>query len=592
MKKIILLLFFLCTLTISSCKKFNSELKKYYYDNAAEIVPVFKAAFGVDSVETNFYSKISLRKNVLYKKWKCYGLVEFIFSYNNQLYATNLAFEFTTEADAKSFMNFTNGVEGFPLYKMRGNIVYMDCSFMYFFFDDYKIVQDLYLVSKDETTFIGIKDSIKTAKIDVVLPDTITSITGFAFKPRNENSNYIGKINKLICNKNLKSIGMGALYAFNKIEEISLNDGLENIGQGAFDNGNNSYVDIVIPSSVKKIAKNAFFKYNIFVDANKGTQLWDNKIAISQNSNIYFKEEWEYDENRLPVLKFNNNESSLEYCYYNNIEKVKQIYQALTDSPIVTTKYYKKDDLAYTEFYKYNCVASISFQYLKEIQSVKEYSVWEFSNPLDATEFLEYMNNKAGFKKYKLENLIVYEDIVPMYYLLNNYKDVDDYMILSKDEKTFIGIKEGSDVSNLNIVLPNSVESIAGYAFKSISLNSFNIRVIDRIVFSENLKTIGPYAFDRIYISKQIILNNGLESIAEGAFNLIDKSSYADILLPLTVKYIGDKAFNYCNIFVNTSKDNPLWNSESCFKEDIRIYYKDEWRINQSGQLIVTTKNE
>ena len=34
---------------------------------------------------------------------------------------------------------------------------------------------------------------------------------------------------------------MGALYAFNKIEEISLNDGLENIGQGAFDNGNNSY---------------------------------------------------------------------------------------------------------------------------------------------------------------------------------------------------------------------------------------------------------------------------------------------------------------------------------------------------------------
>mgnify|MGYP003301102876 CR=1 FL=1 len=71
MKKIILLLFFLCTLTISSCKKFNSELKKYYYDNAAEIVPVFKAAFGVDSVETNFYSKISLRKNVLYKKWKC-----------------------------------------------------------------------------------------------------------------------------------------------------------------------------------------------------------------------------------------------------------------------------------------------------------------------------------------------------------------------------------------------------------------------------------------------------------------------------------------------------------------------------------------
>ena len=76
-----------------------------------------------------------------------------------------------------------------------------------------------------------------------------------------------------------------------------------------------------------------------------------------------------------------------------------------------------------------------------------------------------------------------------------------------------------------------------------------------------------------------------------GGINMTNKE-YADILLPLTVKYIGDKAFNYCNIFVNTSKDNPLWNSESCFKEDIRIYYKDEWRINQSGQLIVTTKNE
>ena len=48
---------------------------------------------------------------------------------------------------------------------------------MYFFFDDYKIVQDLYLVSKDETTFIGIKDNVKTAKIDVVLPKILSANT-------------------------------------------------------------------------------------------------------------------------------------------------------------------------------------------------------------------------------------------------------------------------------------------------------------------------------------------------------------------------------------------------------------------------------
>lgn len=590
MKKIIILFILSFFMIIcSSCERLKGQLKEYYDANMEETMKIYQYLWETDSATPHFMKKNALRGTNYYEKWRCQSAIKCDFYIDNRSYTQFIAWEFSDETDAKNYLAYSNGISGYQKYNIKENIVFENSSFMYFLFDDYKVVDDLYLVSNDGATFIGLKDGIKTDNLDVILPESITNAAGFALRARNEDSNYSKIINKIVCNKNLKSIGTLFAPVFTKKVELILNEGLEYLGSAIFENHNKSYTDIVIPSTVKGIAENAFYYCNLYINANKGEQLWNSMIAIGETSNIYYKEEWEYNDEGKPVVKVVNDDSSkLKKYYDSNIDNVKQIYQELTGAPYVVTEYYTKEELIDTDFYDYNCLSCIMFKYFNDMEYVTKYSAWEFSTSAEAQSFLEYMNNDEGYDRYKIENTIVYEDVVPMYYLLENYKVVDEYVILSNDETTFVGFVKGTDVSNLNFVLPETIISIAGYAFNTIDRNAQNIRKIGGVVFNENLKTIGSYAFEKVYISNQLILNEGLESVGDSAFNLIDKSSYADVLIPSTLEYIGNNAFNYCNIFVNTSIEETTWDNNKCFGIDVKFYYKDEWRITNSGKIIIT----
>ena len=590
MKNIILIVFLsLLILCCSSCERSKGKLKEYYEANMEETIKIYKTLWEADSATPHFMKKNTLRGTDYYEKWKCQAAIKCDFYVDNRSYTQFIAWEFSNETDAKNYLAYSNGIFGYPKYKIKENIVFDNSVFMYFLFDDYKVVDDMYLISNDGTTFIGLKDGLQGDNLDVILPKSVTNTAGFALRARNEDSNYYNRINKIVCNENLKSIGDLFTPIFSKNVELILNEGLEYLASAIYENHNKEYADIIIPSTVKYISENAFYYCALYINANRGEQLWNSMIAIGDTCNIYYKENWEFNKDGKPVAKMDNCDvSKLKKYYDSNIEDVKVIYQQLIKYPYIIAEYHTKEKLMNTVFSDYNCQSCIMFKYLKDIEYVSNYSVWEFTSSEEAQVFMEYLNNKEGFDRYKIEGTIVYEDIVPMYYLLENYKVVEDYMILSNDETTFVGFVDGFDAFNFNFILPESIISIAGYAFNTIEMNSGSMKKIEGIVFNENLKTIGSYAFENVYISNQLILNEGLESIGDGAFNLIDKSSYADILIPSTLKYIGNKVFNYCNIFVSTTVEETTWDNNDWFWINVKFYYKDEWKITNSGKIIIT----
>ncbi|MBQ2903205.1 MAG: leucine-rich repeat protein [Clostridia bacterium] len=85
------------------------------------------------------------------------------------------------------------------------------------------------------------------------------------------------------------------------------------------------------------------------------------------------------------------------------------------------------------------------------------------------------------------------------------------------------------------LVLPESLEYIGDYVFRSLPLNEISI--------PSGVKKIGDYAFSDTDISK-VTLNEGLEKIGSNAFSYCGNLEAID--LPDTVNYIGSYAFCDC----------------------------------------------
>lgn len=86
------------------------------------------------------------------------------------------------------------------------------------------------------------------------------------------------------------------------------------------------------------------------------------------------------------------------------------------------------------------------------------------------------------------------------------------------------------------VVIPKGVEHIGNQAFGDMS-------ELISVKFEGAVKTIGDIAFEATPKLKSITFNEGLESIAWGAFR---NSGLQTVMLPSTLKHIGDYAFENC----------------------------------------------
>ena len=223
--------------------------------------------------------------------------------------------EFKTVEDAEKMMN-KDVIENI-YYARYENIVYYLGPFSSLFVNGSKIIDKFgfSLTPKEDVLYAyDVNEVYKTETI--IMPSTIKYI----LMPGLNSNKYaqkivcgenlekigfyaLGNMENLECfeaNSKLKSIGRSALSKNPKLKTVILNDGLEYIDENAFgDCPSLEYV--VIPVSVKDIGYEAFTSGILYIEAESRPEEW-NKNFAGKDVTIYWGNEWEYNEDGIPVV--------------------------------------------------------------------------------------------------------------------------------------------------------------------------------------------------------------------------------------------------------------------------------------------------
>lgn len=130
------------------------------------------------------------------------------------------------------------------------------------------------------------------------------------------------------------------------------------------------------------------------------------------------------------------------------------------------------------------------------------------------------------------------------------YESLGSNVIIERKTKTLLlGCK--------NSTIPDGVEAIGALAFNNCQ--------IEKIQFPETVKSIGDNAFASCRYLTEVILPEGLDSIAYSAFR--DCELLETIEFPTTMKYFGEEAFYNCHNLMNvvSNIEDPKEISESVF---------------------------
>lgn len=185
---------------------------------------------------------------------------------------------------------FSNGENHLPLSSLKfNNQWYLALSFphIYELMDDYKYINNAYFVDNNS---ILIKMRKETTSI-INLPYHTFAISSYAFY----NNSYLEKI---VLNEGLFRIDECAFMNCKNLKNVYLNQGLRVINAYSF-YGCTKLDSVVIPQSVIMIGENAFISGNIFCEQEKKPVFWNDNFVIG-DAKVYWKGEWEYDENNIP----------------------------------------------------------------------------------------------------------------------------------------------------------------------------------------------------------------------------------------------------------------------------------------------------
>ena len=104
------------------------------------------------------------------------------------------------------------------------------------------------------------------------------------------------------------------------------------------------------------------------------------------------------------------------------------------------------------------------------------------------------------------------------------------------------------------IDLPNFID---GKPVVGIVEGGFPNRPFFSVVFSDNIREVGDYAFSGCDRLEKLVLNEGLEWISKYAFT--ECKSLYNITIPASVQFVGEFAFSGCNSleWIYVAQDNP-----------------------------------
>lgn len=288
---------------------------------------------------------------------------------------------------------------------------------------------------------------------------------------------------------NATSLGDGAFYGLESLENIVLNEGLLSLGKEVF-NRCNKISSIVLPNSVKEIGDYSFKDCENLETVFISSSIEKVGEEVFRNCN---------------KLKFNYDESSSGYYLGNGKSKylflldIKEGTSTITPNVECRIIYLKDKDLSLVQ--SINVTKNVKDIFLSSVNG------WE-----KLTSASVDSNNKIFDSRNNCNSII--------------RTSTNDLVFGTKNSK-----------------IPNDIVSIAEEAFKG--------KIIDRSVSLKNLiipnsvTSIGEYAFEGCIGLGTITLGTGMNSIPEGMFSGCE--NLHNVVIPNSYDMIGNNAFNGCS---------------------------------------------
>lgn len=380
------------------------------------------------------------------------------------------------------------------------------------------------LYNKDKSQLIAcpkLKEGIFT------VPETVSVISDYAFSDC--------KIEQIIMNGNINSIGEAAFRECKKLSSIIIPEGVQDIGKDAFQSS--SIKSINIPSTVTSIGSGAFgwcielesislgdnieeIKENTFICCTKlnKIQLPKNIKRIKLNAffnctaleDINIPEKIESIDNscfnfadNLKSIKVDDNNKN--YCSIDGI-----LYSKDKTTLEIFPKNYKIDKVTLPN--SVNTIKNNAFTGNSSLKSIV----------LPAS--VGNIGEKSFFGCYNLESISVDSE--------NKQYSSDENGILYNKDKTILILCPKANKST-DIILPDTVEVIKKKAFEGCKLKSIKL--------SKALKTIEDSAFGDCISLSNVEIQDGLNKIGSNSFCRC--TNLKSIRIPDSVEEIDDSAF-------------------------------------------------
>ena len=360
--------------------------------------------------------------------------------------------------------------------------------------DEIKLTKDITLYAvwekMDATGTCGEKVSWELDKQGVLTIYGEGAMKNYTYKSEMPWYKYLSKIQKVVIEKGVTTIGDYVFYGMTDTTEITIPEGVTTIGEYAFKNST-KIAEVKLPNTLKKLGQSAFYGC---------TSL--NKIAIPEG--LYTI--WGYT--------FKNCTSLAEVTLPSTLIKI--------------------DEAAF-----YGCSSLKKIEIPEDVSIIGIYCFKNCSN-LSEISLPESMTKirEAAFYGTAITEITIPDSVTAIgSYAFKNCAKLKK-VNLSKELKTIEESAFYACESMTKLILPSNVTTIGDYAFR-------RCEGLQLVEFSESLKKIGESAFYGCSDLSELVLPEGMTEI--GAYAFKSCTNVTSVSLPSTLNVIGESGFYGCD---------------------------------------------
>ncbi len=409
---------------------------------------------------------------------------------------------------------------------------------------------------------------------NIVIPDNVKVISENLFRNN-------AHITSVTLNSNLERIESGAFYGCTSLEKVDFNDNLTYIGNDAFYQCSSLSGVLNMPSSLKTIASRAFGDCvnisgvllndgltTLGESAFYGCSALSGELEIPCSVTVIEKNAFALC-NNISGLKLNEgltkiSDGAFESCYDLSGQLIipstvtaigsRAFYNCtnITGELVIPDNVIQIGNSAFSGLDKVNkIIIGVNVTTLGDKNSLEQLPFYGMSNVtqvvfkgvnvpvINASGSI--CNNNQFVSMTNLLAVYVPGDALSDYQTAyGGYIDSDKIIPLEGDQY-FFNIVDGVLVSyngkSDEVVIPDDVTAIGDNAF------AYNEK-IKTVVLSENITSIGVSAFKGCTSLESVKFNDNLTTIKDYAF--CESGLSGDLVIPQSVKEIGDGAFAYC----------------------------------------------